>query len=139
MKISIINESFYTNLNFVMQAKIHEVYKAHRLCQLFSIISLAFYLIINIIFIYMLKDIFFTSNYIMDLNLLFNLCKIFIVISGAIFITSYINKIPKANYTKAVNSLKELLIMDVCTCNAKCNCKNSVIIFLKKNGINLLS
>jgi len=139
MNKSINNEDFYITLNSVIKTKIQEVYKAKKLCELFALVSITFYCIIAFIFIYIFKDIFFTPYYYFNLNLIFNFCKIFIAISGAIFITSYINKIPKANYKKALISLKELLILDVCTCTSKCNCKSSVIINLKKQGINLLN
>jgi hypothetical protein len=139
MKTSIISEDFYVNLNSIVKTKIQDIYKAQRLCELLSIVSIIFYLVICFIFIFLLKDIFFKPNYFFDLNLLFDFCKILITLSGAIFITSYINKIPTDNYKKTLNSLKELLILDVCTCNSKCNCKISVIIYLKKQGITVLS
>lgn len=139
MDNSMKNEDFYTNLNSIIKSKIQEVYKAKRLCELSSILSIIFYFVLGLIFIYILKDIFFTPYYSFNLNLLFKFCKIFIVISGAIFITSYINKIPKDTYNKALISLRELFIMDICNCNSKCNCKNSVLIQLKKQGINLFT
>lgn len=137
MNNSINNESFYINLLSIIKAKIQEVYKTKRIYKLSVIFSIILYTIQGFVFIYLLRDILFIHNYFFDLNQLFNLCKILIVISGAIFITSYINKIPKDNYTKSLISLKELLTIDVCTCNTKCNCKNSILSYLKKQGINL--
>lgn len=139
MNNSMQNEDFYTNLNSIIKSKIQEVYKAKRICELSAILSIIFYSFLGLIFIYMLKDIFFTTYYYFNLNLLFKFCKIFIVLSGAVFITSYINKIPKDTYKKALISLRELFIMDICNCNSKCSCKNSVLIHLKKQGINLFS
>lgn len=138
MNNSINNEDFYPNLNSMIKVKIQEVYKTKGLCELSSIISIMFYLALGLLFIYMIKDIIFTSYYFFNLNLLFKFCKILIIISGAIFITSYINKIPKNTYNKSLISLRQLFVLDICNCNSKCNCKNSVLIYLKNQGINLL-
>lgn len=138
MSNSINNEDFYHNLDPRIKSKIQEVYKAKGGYERLAMASIIFYSIIGLIFIYMFKDIIFTTYY-FDLNLLFKFCKILIVISGVIFITSSINKIRKDIYNEAVISLRKLFVMDICNCISTCNCKNSVIFHLKKQGINLLS
>ncbi|HEY5524223.1 MAG TPA: hypothetical protein VIK26_02680 [Clostridium sp.] len=139
MSNSINNEDFYHTLDPRIKSKIQEVYIAKGGYERLAMASIIIYSIIGLIFIYMFKDIIFTTYYFFTLNSLFQFCKILIVISGAIFITSSINKMRKDIYNKAVISLRKLFVMDICNCNSTCSCKNSLISHLEKQGINLLS
>lgn len=138
MKNLLHREQFYKNLTPVIQGKIIHVLKASKIKNISYKISFFVYCSIGFVFIYYLKKIFFTSKYFYNLDNLFNFTKFIIIINGSILISAYITKTPNENYNKAIISLKNHFLLNICNCKFKCNCKNELVGYFKKQGIDLL-
>lgn len=137
MKNSLSRENFYKNLTPLAESKFISLIKAVKIKNISEKVSLFIYCTIAVIFIYYFKKTFYTVKNFSNLDNVFKFAKFLIVINGSILISTYITKIPKDNYNKAINSFKNLYSSDVCSCKLNCNCKKELSSYLKKQGINL--
>jgi hypothetical protein len=138
MEDSFHKQSFYKNLTPIMKEKTIYVLRTAKIKNLSQTISFFAYSSIGLVFIFYFKKEFFNMVFFSSLDNLFTFTKFIIIISGSIFISSYITKTPKENYNKAITSLKNYFIMNICNCRSNCNCRNELIAYLKKQGIDLL-
>ncbi|MDS0527026.1 hypothetical protein NNC19_15135 [Clostridium sp. SHJSY1] len=137
MKNSLLKENFYKNLTPSVQDKFKSLLKAAKIKNASEKISLFIYCTISIIFIYYFKKTFYTVRYFSNLDNVFKFAKFLVIINGSILISTYITKIPKDNYSKAITSFKNVYLLSICNCKLKCNCKTELSAYLKKQGINL--
>lgn len=138
MNDNIRNQDFYENLNTDVKYRIDNFYNSCIHYKLITKLCIILYCIVTATFFYKFKYVFFTNSNIYDLSSIIYISKNIIILSAAIFIINQILKDSKANLDKAFINLKQCLLMDMCTCTEKCNCRNSLISYFNKQGYNLL-
>ena len=129
---------FYNNLDSTTKKLLKKICETEKKKKRINNIIIYAYLIIGFIFLLFFKDIMFKHNYAININSIFSLCKLFLIISDFISIINIISKKLYSNSEKAKKKLKEYLIFEVCICKNKCTCKKDLINFLTLNGIPII-
>lgn len=138
MESALKSQPFYENLNSETKNILDEIIKMKKKNGLVNRVTTYVYIAIGIVFLYFFKDVMFQKNYMINMDTLFFLCKIFVVIGASISITDVFSKKSIKDLEKAKNKLKRNLVFDVCTCHKKCRCKADLIDFLNNYDIKII-
>lgn len=133
----ISSEIFYKNLTDDTKKKLNDFNKQSTIYNYINILSIISFCIVGVIFIYTFSGIFFFKRTIYTTSAMVYYTKYLIIFSLIIYSISQVSKLYEKNLDKSLSSFKACLLRDLCNCSDKCNCRNSLIDFYKKNGYDI--